>query len=93
MLESTARAVTVGTTPVDLKTGGQTRAIMVYNDSTTTVYLGDSSVTAASGLPLQPSSYFGLDAAAMKLEGETLPSIYAVVSSGTASVRVLEVKS
>lgn len=60
--------------------------IVIYNpDTTVTVYIGDASVTATSGLPLPPQTYI------------TLPigtaAIYAICGTAGKKVNVLEISA
>lgn len=80
-------AISVSATPTALPTTALSdrRSIMVYNNDSDTVYLGDASVTTSTGFPVPPSSYSpSLDM------GDTMV-LYAVVGTGTADVRVLEI--
>ena len=83
-----ATAVTVGTTATALPATPLSGryAVSIVNNSTSTVYLGGSDVTAASGYALYKYDSMDID-----LDDETI--IYAIVSAGTADVRVLEVSS
>jgi hypothetical protein len=82
-------AVTVTTTPTALPTTPleNRRALIVYNNSSSTIYLGGSSVTASNGLPLEASSYSPPFDAGAKM------TLYGIVNSGTANVRVLEISN
>lgn len=61
------------------------KLLILTNNGTQTVYLGDSSVTTSNGLPLLPSSSLIIEA------GETC-IWYGIVPSGSCDVRVAEVK-
>ena len=80
-----AVAVSVGTTAAALPATALTnrRALIVFNNGTITVYLGESGVTAAGGFPLLPGQSLVLET------GTT--AIYGITASGTVEVRVLEV--
>jgi len=82
-------AVTVTTTPTALPTTPleNRRALIVYNNSSSTIYLGGGSVTASNGLPLEASSYSPPFDAGVRM------TLYGIVSSGTANVRVLEISN
>ena len=61
---------------------------MVYNNSSTvTIFIGGSDVTATNGLPVPPKSYSPPIDAGVKM------ILYAVTSSSTANVRVLEISN
>lgn len=83
-----ATAVTVGTTATPLTTAGETDqrtglTAVVANVGTGTVYLGNASVTAAAGYPLDAGNQLAIDLDA----GERL---HGIVASGTVAVRVLQ---
>jgi len=63
------------------------RALIVYNASSSIVYLGGSDVTTSNGLPLEASTYSPPFDAGVKM------TLYGIVSSGTANVRVLEISN
>lgn len=80
-------AVTVGTTPTEPTVIGEDVAdyvagssLAVRFDGTPTIYVGGADVTTGNGFPLVSGDSYDLD------QGERL---YAVVSSGTQSVRVI----
>lgn len=82
-------SVTVGTSPtrLDVQTDADYRAdqaISYYNDGASTVYLGGSDVTTATGVPLPAGAY----ADEVLLSGSTS---YGVVATGTCAVRVKQV--
>lgn len=82
-------AVTVSTTATQLPSSNLSnrRSVIIYNNSSSLVYIGGEDVTVANGLPVQVDSYSPpIDA------GQTM-DLYAVVSSGSSEVRVLEVSS
>ncbi len=62
-------------------------AVLVNNTSTQTVYLGPSDVNTTNGYPLDPGEKFGVDAAGTALASDPVPPLYAVVASGTASIK------
>lgn len=82
-------AVTVGTSPTRLDTVVEAdyragSALVPFNNSLVTVYVGGPDVSVANGVPVAAGTYgpsFVLD------DGE---APYAIVSAGTADVRVLE---
>ena len=62
------------------------RAIVFYNNSSTvTVYIGGSTVTSSTGLPLEPKSY------SPSFDSGPLQKWYGITSAGTADVRVIEI--
>lgn len=85
---SKSTAVTVTTTPKTLPGYGQLfnrRSMIIYNNSSSTIFIGGSDVTTSNGLPVPANSYSpAIDA------GYSLV-VYGVVATGTADVRVLEV--
>lgn len=90
MIDAPAKAVTVGTTATQLTTSSKRNsAILIYNNSSNTVYLGNSSVTTTNGYPLSAGADFAIDATAFGIEGETLPDIYGIASAAS-EVRVWE---
>ena len=74
-------AVTVGATPTLLAStpGYAPLGVTVENADSQTIYVGDSAVTPATGIPVAPSASFPA-----QLAGATGDSIYGVVASGTA---------
>lgn len=83
----TASAVTVtaSLTPLPGTALADRRSMTIFNNSTsTTIYVGGSNVTSATGIPVPPQSYGpSLDAGPRNI-------VYAVTVSGSANVRVLE---
>jgi hypothetical protein len=79
---------TVGITATTLPGYGQLidrRSILIYNNSSKTIYIGGSDVTVANGLPVPAASYAPpIDA------GYNLP-VYGVASTNGNSVRVIEI--
>ncbi|RKY33205.1 MAG: hypothetical protein DRP74_00705 [Candidatus Omnitrophota bacterium] len=77
--------VNVGTTPTPLPTTAlnHRRSIIVYNNGSNTVYLGDANVTVGNGLPMPPGGSYSF-----KLDVGVV--LYGVVASGTEDVRILE---
>ena len=61
------------------------KSVTISNNSDSVVYIGDSGVTTAIGTPLESKEKFFIDL----VDGQT---IYGIVQSGTADVRVLELK-
>lgn len=81
-----AVSVTDAATRLDSASKSDDRAgsdIAVYNAGSVTVYLGSSSVTTATGIPLAAGAYYSesLDA---------VSRLYGIVASGTCEVRVRE---
>lgn len=76
-------AVSVGTTATKLNTfSDDNRAdfdALIYNNGASTVYVGGSDVTAASGIPL---------AAGLSLSVRVESDLYGIVASGTVECRV-----
>jgi len=65
--------------------GRETIAICL-NDTTDTVYIGNSSVSTANGLPLDSSR------PCLNVDADDSIIFYGIVSAGTADVRSLEIK-
>jgi len=64
--------------------------ILFNNDSTDTVFIGDSAVTTATGFPIPAGTTFSAsDLAHQSLRGRVEDCLYGIVASGTADVRVL----
>ena len=85
-LETTS--VTVGTSIVKLPDYGQLfnrRAVIIYNNSANTIYIGGSEVTVDNGLPIPASSYSPPIDAGYQL------IIYGVASQAGNNVRVMEI--
>ncbi|MBU2052601.1 hypothetical protein KKH13_05330 [Patescibacteria group bacterium] len=80
-------AVTVADTATALPSSNQEnrRSIMIFNnDSSATIFIGGSDVTAANGLPVLAQQYSPVIDAGVKM------TVYGITSSGTANVRVIE---
>jgi len=77
-------SVSVGTSATQILASNSNRkALIIYNNGDTTVYIGlDSNVTTTSGMPLPPYAY-------MHVKDYTGP-VYGIVSSGSADVRYVE---
>jgi len=80
-------AVTVATsaTPLPAVSLEFRRALVVHNNSSVTVFLGDSSVTTANGFPLLAGEKMAFD-----IQGNQNVVVYGIVDSATADVRVME---
>ena len=79
---------TVGTSVVRLPDYGQLfnrRALLIYNNSANTIYIGGSEVTVSNGLPIPAYSYSPPIDAGYNLH------VYGVAAQGGNNVRVLEV--
>ena len=78
-------AVSVGTTATAIPTTAATGriSILVTNNGTNTVYLGDSTVTTINGTPLEVGEKLPMD-----LDKNVV--LYGITSTGTSDVRVLE---
>ena len=57
--------------------------IVIFNNSSAIIYIGDATVTTANGFPLYPTSQ-------LSIAIEDGIDIYAVVGSSTADIRLLE---
>jgi len=80
----TQSVVTVSTSATAIPTTNAEgrRTLLLYNNGSTVVYLGNSSVTTADGFPLKAGEAQGFDVGVVP--------IYGIVAEGTAEVRVLE---
>jgi len=76
-----SRVITVANTPQEINAQG--KGIVLYNDGSGVLYLGDANVTPSTGYPIEPNS-------GLFLELKEGARIY-VVSDSAALVRVLEV--
>ena len=84
-----SRAVTVATAPTRLDSTSDLQgeqAVVFYNTSAVTVFIGGATVTTASGSPVEASSWSPSISGLDSTEG-----LYGIVATGTAEVRVLEV--
>lgn len=82
---SSATAVSVATTATLLCNARTTRTgLQIINNSTTVVYIGSSAVTTATGAVLA-------GAVGAVLNVPVRSALYAIVASGTADVRVLDI--
>lgn len=81
-----ATAVTVGTsaTPLPANPLEYRRALVVHNNGSNTVFLGDSTVTTSTGLPLVAGEKIAFD-----IQGNPNVEVYAVAGSNT-DVRIME---
>lgn len=83
--------ITIGTTATPLLPGTDTdsnrghRDVALQNTSAVTIYLGGPGVTTATGFPLAAGASLTLDA----VQPDSLP--LAIVTTGTATIAVLEV--
>lgn len=82
-------AVTVPTTPQALPSNplAHRRTLIIFNNSSQTVYIGDSTVNASGGFPIPRGQY------SPPIDAGPRMIIYGVSTSGTAEVRVLEVSN
>lgn len=77
-----AYAVSVGATAT-LIVAGERLGVSIWNNSSQTVYLGDSGVTTTTGFPIAAGTGF--------TDSLTSSPIYGIVASSTADCRVLAV--
>jgi hypothetical protein len=85
-IKTTAATVTASLTP--LPTYGvlsSRRSMIIYNNSTQTVYVGGSDVTTSNGLPVPKNTY------SPPFDNGTKTILYGVVASGSADVRCCEI--
>jgi hypothetical protein len=62
-------------------------SILIGNNSAQTIFLGDSSVTTANGIPIPAGSSFLEDSGGIKIWGG---AIYGIVASSTSDVHYWE---
>lgn len=81
-----SRSITVGTTPTPLpdEVLSSRRSLVLYNNSSQTLYVGGSDVTINNGMPVPASSYSPAFDAGEKMV------VYGIVAATTANVRTLE---
>jgi hypothetical protein len=82
-IKSTAVTVTTSATQIPATALTSRKSVSIYNNSSETVYLGDSGVTVAQGSPLKQDASIEIDL------GPDLV-VYGIVNSGTADVRIAE---
>ena len=75
-------AITVTTSPVQVRVVDDRHSCLLLNNSEVDIYLGSSTVDTSSGFPLKKGMYLALDLG----QG----NMYAVVATGTADLRILE---
>lgn len=63
------------------------RALLIYNNSSSIIYIGGSTVTSSDGLPVPAKSYSPI------LDASTRMIVYGVTSSGTATIRAMEISN
>lgn len=82
-----SRNITVGTsaTPLPDEVLASRRSLVIYNNSSQTLYVGGSDVTTTNGMPVPASSYSPAFDAGEKMV------VYGIVASTTANIRTLEV--
>jgi hypothetical protein len=83
-LRPTAVTVTTSPTPLPANPLEYRRALVVHNNGTSTIYLGDSSVTISNGLPLIAGEKIAFD-----IQNNPNVVVYAIAST-SVNVRVLE---
>ena len=78
-------AVSVGTSATALPASALAarRALIVYNNGSSTIYLGPAGVSTSGGFPLLPGQSVSLEVGALV--------IYGIVASGTVEARVMEI--
>lgn len=86
-LNSRAVSVTTSATRLDTVDSANVsnQSASVYNAGSATVYLGPAGVTTATGYPLTAGEHFAVDLGEFEV-------LYGIVATGTAEVRVLEVR-
>lgn len=79
--------ITTSITPLPDEVLAYRRSLIVFNNSTQTIYIGGSDVTTTNGLPVPKNTYSPPVDAGPKL------IVYGIVASGTADTRVLELSN
>jgi hypothetical protein len=81
-----SQAITVGTTAIPLPANPleNRRALVVHNNSNSTIYLGQAGVTIANGLPLLTSEKIAFD-----IQGYPNVTVYAIAAS-SVELRIME---
>ena len=82
-VRSTAVGVSTSATLLPAARLNYRKSISLKNPNTTTVYLGGSDVSTSNGFPIRQNEAIDID-----LHWDSL--IYAIASTGTQTVRVLE---
>ena len=79
-------AITVGTSAVPLPNNplNSRRALVIHNNGSEAIYLGDENVTTGNGLPLAASEKIAFD-----IQGNVKARVYAI-AGGNVDVRILE---
>jgi len=81
-------AVSVGVSATQIVAANTNRhSILIGNNSSQTLFIGDSTVTTANGIPVSAGSSFLEDSGGLKLWGG---AIYGIVSSSTADIHYWE---
>jgi hypothetical protein len=83
-------STTVGTTLTKLPAYGQLfarRAVVIYNNSANTIYVGGSDVTVANGIPVPAASYSNIFDAGYNM------IVYGIAATANNDIRVMEVSS
>lgn len=83
-------ATSVTTTAIAIE-GTQYPGWLLKNVGATAIYLGDSTVTSATGFPVEPNEVFSPSELSHRQAGRGLAGdrLYGIAASGTNSVRVL----
>lgn len=80
-------SITVTSSATELAASGtplaDRRTLCIFNNSSVTIYIGDSGVTTSTGFPLGAG-------AAMYLDVSDDVDVYAIAASGSNNVRILE---
>ena len=81
-------SVTVGSTTYTFPTGSVLHDITIINTGTVTCYLGSSSVTSSTGLPLAPGQQATIQGTVTAATAGVLGwNIYAITASGTTTTQ------
>lgn len=79
------QAISVGLTAIALPTTAlqYRKNVIIFNNSSNPIYIGDALVTTASGLPLYPR-------ASINIQIEDAVDVYAIAGTAGNEVRILE---
>ncbi len=77
-----AAQATVGTAAAQIVSGGSRQSVMIQNNGTADLYVGDSTVTTGTGFKVPANG-------GVLTVDKTTAAIYGVVASGTTDVRML----
>lgn len=74
-------------TPLPANNLANRRTLIIYNNSSQTIYIGGSTVTVAAGFPIPPATF------GPPIDAGVYMTVYGIAGSSGAEVRVLEVSN